>query len=85
MAPTDPKVVEELHRIIIEELTYGKIIPKSKAYVLDVIQSFVERGVEGVILGCTEFPLMIFKEDLSIPIFNTTEIHARAGVEFVLD
>ena len=85
MAPTDPKVVEELHRIIIEELTYGKIVPESKKYVLGVIQYFVEQGVEGVILGCTEFPLMIFDKDLSIPIFNTTEIHAQAGVEFVLN
>ena len=84
VAPSDSEEVVELHRIIIEELTYNKIVPDSKQYVLDVIQSFVEQGVEGVILGCTEFPLMIFEEDLSIPIFNTTEIHAQAGVKFVL-
>lgn len=84
ITPEHPEVVEELHRIIIEELTYGKILPKSKEYVLDVIQSFVAEGVEGVILGCTEFPLMIDEADLQIPIFNTTIIHAEAGVSFIL-
>ena len=84
MVPEQPEVVEELHRIIIEELTYGKIIPASKKYVIDVIQSFIDQGATGVILGCTEFPLMIHEDDLQIPIFNTTEIHAQAGVDFIL-
>lgn len=82
--PEQPEVIDELHRIIIEELTYGKIVPKSKTFVLQVIQSFIEQGAEGVVLGCTEFPLMIHDSDLEIPIFNTTEIHAKAGVNFIL-
>jgi len=85
LAPEQPEVVEELHRIIIEELTYGKIIPKSKKYVLDIIQSFEQKGVQGIVLGCTEFPLMIEDADVQIPIFNTTEIHAKAGVNFILE
>jgi aspartate racemase len=85
LVPQAPEVIEELHRIIIEELTYGKIIPESKQYVLEVIQSFVDQGVEGVILGCTEFPLMIDENDLSIPLFNTTKIHAEAGVNYILE
>lgn len=85
LAPSQPEVIDELHRIIIEELTYGKIIPESKEYVLDVIHSFGEQGARGVILGCTEFPLMINQEDLEIPIFNTTDIHAQAGVDFILE
>ena len=84
LVPKRPEVVEELHRIIIEELTYGNIIPESKAYVLQVIESFIDQGAEGVVLGCTEFPLMIHDSDLEIPIFNTTEIHAMAGVNFIL-
>ncbi len=82
--PKQPEVIEELHRIIMKELTYGKILPESKKYVLDVIQSFVDQGVTGVVLGCTEFPLMIDETDLQIPIFNTTKIHAKAGVDFIL-
>lgn len=85
MAPTQIDVIEELHRIIIEELTYGKIVPESKKYVLEVIQSFIERGVTGVILGCTEFPLMINENDLNISIFDTTQIHAQAGVNYILE
>jgi aspartate racemase len=85
LVPTEPEVIEELHRIIIDELTYGKIVPESKEYVIKVIQSFVDKGVKGVILGCTEFPLMINDVDLSIPLFNTTKIHAKAGVDFILE
>jgi len=84
LVPTDPVEIDELHRIIIEELTYGKIMPESKQYVLEVIQSFVDQGAKGVILGCTEFPLMIDETDLSISLFNTTKIHATAGVNFIL-
>jgi len=77
-------VIEELHRIIQKELTYGNVISQSKDYVIDVIQSLVKIGAEGVVLGCTEFPLMIHEKDLQIPIFNTTLIHAQAGVDFIL-
>ena len=82
--PSNERDINELHRIIQEELTFGKVISESKKYVTSVIQSFIDKGAEGVILGCTEFPLMIHKSDLRIPIFNTTEIHAKAGVKFIL-
>ncbi len=85
IVPTRPDVVDKLHRIIIEELTYGKIIPESKQYVIDVIHGFIEEGITGIVLGCTEFPLMIDESDLQIPIFNTTNIHAQAGVNYILD
>ena len=84
LAPIKLEVIEELHRIIIKELTYGNIDADSKKYVLEVIQSFIGQGVKGVILGCTEFPLMINESDLKIPIFDTTKIHAEAGVNFIL-
>ncbi len=84
LKPKEENIIDELHRIIQEELTYGKIIPQSKDYVISIIHSFVDDGAEAVILGCTEFPLMIKENDLQIPIFNTTEIHAEAGVDFIL-
>lgn len=64
LVPKQPEVINELHRIIIEELTYGEIVPESKKYVLDVIQAFIDQGVKAVVLGCTEFPLMIEETDL---------------------
>lgn len=84
MVPKEQEVIDQLHAIIHKELTYGKVVTESKEYVLDVIKSSIEEGAEGVVLGCTEFPLMIFQEDLDIPIFNTTEIHSKAGVDFIL-
>ena len=85
LVPQEPAVIDELHRIIQQELTYGKILAPSKAYVLRVIASMVDQGAEGVVLGCTEFPLMIHNNDLDIPVFNSTEIHALAAVQFILN
>ena len=76
--------INELHRIIQKELTYGNINSNSKKFVLNNIQSMIEYGAEGVVLGCTEFPLMIDNNDLSIPIFNTTKIHAKAASDYIL-
>ena len=84
LVPEEQEVIDELHRIIIDELTYGEIVPSSKDYVMEVIENARKQGAEGVILGCTEFPLMIFQEDVDIPVFNTTEIHAKAGVDYIL-
>lgn len=74
----------ELHRIIQKELTFGRVNSNSKKFVLNTIQSMIEVGAEGVVLGCTEFPLMITDNDLSFPIFNTTKIHAKAASDFIL-
>lgn len=84
LVPRERIVIDELHRIIQEELTYGKVIRHSKEFVLSEIEKSIDQGAEGVVLGCTEFPLMIFQEDLAIPAFNTTEIHAKAAVDFIL-
>ncbi|WP_103191658.1 aspartate/glutamate racemase family protein [Formosa algae] len=84
LVPEDDKVIDELHRIIIEELTYGEVKPESKKYVLSVLNEMIDDGAEGVILGCTEFPLMIFKDDLKVPIFDTTKIHSQSGVDYIL-
>ena len=84
LIPEESNEREELHRIIQQELTFGQIKPESKQYVLDSIDSMVALGAKGIVLGCTEFPLMISAADLKIPIFNTTVIHAQAAVEFVL-
>ena len=64
---------------------YGKIIPSSKSFVLDTIQTMVKMGAEGVVLGCTEFPLMIRDTELSIPVFNTTSIHSKFAADYILN
>ncbi len=82
--PTKPEVIKELHRIIQQELTYNDIKPESKAYVTKQLQSMIDAGAAGAILGCTEFPLMFNEGDLPVPMFDTTNIHAAALAKFVL-
>ena len=85
LVPQNDVTINELHRIIQEELTYGKILEPSKRYVLDVIKDLARLGAQGVVLGCTEFPLMISGDELEIPVFNTTDIHALAGANYILE
>jgi aspartate racemase len=76
--------MDVIHRVIYQELCLGKIDNNSRQKYLDVIDRLVGEGAEGVILGCTEIGLLVRQEDTAIPLFDTTEIHARAAVEFAL-
>jgi aspartate racemase len=80
----DDKGRESVHRIIYDELVKGVIREESRKAYLDVIADLETRGAEGVILGCTEIPLLVKQEDVSIPIFDTTTIHAQAAVDWAL-
>ena len=60
------------------------VSPPVKARYLRIVDDLVKRGVEGVILGCTEIPLVVKPEDVSLPLFDTTLIHATAAVDFAL-
>jgi len=73
-----------IHRILYSELCLGKIRKLSRDQFKRIIGRLVARGAEGVILGCTEIPLIVDKHDYRIPIFDTTELHARAAVEYAL-
>lgn len=75
---------EIIHNIIYEELVQGKINAGSRGQYVRIIYEAVKNGAEGVILGCTEIPLLIGPIDVSIPTFNTTQIHAEKAVEFAL-
>lgn len=73
-----------VHRIIYNELCQGQIIQQSKKEYIQIIERLKLNGAEGVILGCTEIPLLIKQTDVSIPIFDTTTIHAEMAVEYAL-
>lgn len=75
---------DDVHRIIYEELCQGVINANSKQRYLDIIGTAEQRGADGVILGCTEIGLLISQEDISLPVFDTTVLHARAAVDFAL-
>ena len=74
----------EVHRVIYEELIAGNVQDASREAYRDIITRLVERGAEGVILGCTEIMLLIDQSDSPVPIFDTTELHALAAVDFAL-
>ena len=80
----DPGERKEVHRIIYEELVHGKIRDASRNTFRDTIERLRERGAEGVVLGCTEIPLLISPGDVDIPVFDTTRIHAEEAVNWAL-
>jgi aspartate racemase len=73
-----------VHDIIYDELCLGKIREASRKKYLEVIRKFGEQGAQGVILGCTEIGLLVQQADTSLPIFDTTRIHAEAAVTLAL-
>ena len=73
-----------VHDIIYNELVQGIFTEESKAIYLEIINSLENRGAEGIIAGCTEIPLLISENDVDIPTFNTTKIHAEKAVDFAL-
>lgn len=78
----DEKDMDEIHRIIYTELCLGNVKQDSKMIMLDIANKLInQKNIEGVILGCTELPMIIKQEDLDINVYNTTEIHSRYIVE----
>lgn len=69
-----------VHQVIYEELVQGRVKPASRDAYRAVIARLIERGAEAVILGCTEIMLLIGPEDSTVPLFDTTRIHAEAAV-----
>lgn len=75
----DPSNRAFVHHTIYEELVKGIIHPLSQSKIIEIIEDSAIQGVEGVILGCTEIPLLIREGDVSIKVFDTTQIHAQAA------
>ena len=74
----------EVHRIIYEELVVGVVRDDSRDVYRKVIQRLVDRGAQGVILGCTEIELLIGPDDSPVPTFPTTRLHVQAAVDLAL-
>lgn len=75
---------EIVHRIIYDELCLGQIMPASRDAYRQIITALVAQGAEAIILGCTEISLLIGQDDADVPLFDTTEIHARHAAEWAL-
>ncbi|MEM8762289.1 MAG: aspartate/glutamate racemase family protein [Bacteroidota bacterium] len=74
----------KLHNIIYNELVKGVFTEASKKASLDIIQKLTESGIEGVILGCTELPILIPAHAVGLPSFDTTKIHTAAAIDYAL-
>jgi aspartate racemase len=76
----------EVHRAIFEELCRGEIRPATCRRLRAIARRQLARGAEGIVLGCTELSLALPQAELAdVTVFDTTELHARAAVEFALD
>ncbi len=75
----------KVHNIIYNELVQGQIKDESREVYKNIIANLENQGAEGVILGCTEIPLLISDSDVNIPTFATTNIHAEKAVEWILN
>jgi len=81
-----PKEKEQkyIDRVIHEELIKGRVIPRSKEGFLKIIKSLVDRSAQGVILGCTEIPLLVGDEDSPVKLFDTAKIHADKALGYAI-
>jgi aspartate racemase len=80
----DKEDIETVNRIIYEELCKGKIESSSRQAYIEVIGRLIDKGADGIILGCTEIPLLIGPKDVDVPLFDTTALHAQAAVDLSL-
>ena len=74
-----------INRTIYSELCCGRFLDASRKRFLGIIDSLAARGAEGVVLGCTEIPLLVTPEHTGVPLFDTGRIHAERAVEMILE
>ncbi|UCF39554.1 MAG: aspartate/glutamate racemase family protein [Gemmatimonadota bacterium] len=83
LVPSEPER-ELIDRVIFEELCVGKCLDRSRGRYLEIIARLAERGAQAVILGCTEISLLVEPADTSVPLLDTTAIHAERAVDWAL-
>ncbi len=81
--PAEPDI-EFINHSIYEEFGKGIFLPERKQRYLSIIDSLRQQGAAGVVLGCTEIPILIKQEDCPVPVFDTSYLHALAAVEFAV-
>lgn len=82
LIPQEQATRDFIQHTLKEELGRGIVSPATKAAYLDVVANLVARGAEGIVLGCTEIPLLLGQEDVAVRVFDTTRIHVDAAVKF---
>ncbi|HJN50510.1 MAG: aspartate/glutamate racemase family protein [Pseudomonadales bacterium] len=75
---------ETIHRVIYTELCEGRILAESRDKFSAIVDSLTTDGAQGIVLGCTEIGLLLRGDDVSVPLLDSTHLHARAAVEWAL-
>jgi aspartate racemase len=75
---------EVVNRVIYDELVAGQVCAESRARYVGIIKKLAARGAQGVILGCTEIPLLVSEADAGLPLFDTTLLHAQAALDYAI-
>ena len=73
-----------IHGILYDELCLGAVKDASREVFRKIIGGLESRGAQGIVLGCTEIPLIVKQKDYALPLFDTTDLHARAAVDLAL-
>jgi len=73
-----------VNRVIYEELVQGKTLLKSKKGFIRIVKSLEHEGAQGVVLGCTEIPLLLRQEDCAVKLFDTAKIHAEKALNYAI-
>jgi aspartate racemase len=80
----EPHDQDRMNHVIYQELCRGQIRPDSRRLFLDVIERLRREGAQGIVLGCTEIPLLIRTQDCALPLFNTTLLHATKALDVAI-
>jgi len=73
-----------INRVVFEELSRGLLLPESRNRYLEIIDGLVKRGAQGIILGCTEIPLLVTQEHTDVKLFDTAVIHAEKALQYAV-
>lgn len=82
ITPQSQKDRDYIEQTLLYELGMGIIKTQTKAEYIRIANELLKQGAEGIVLGCTEIPLLLSQADFNVPVFNTTQIHAQAAVDF---
>jgi len=81
----EEQFIDETHDFIADELTQGQFTDAAKAFFLEQMRLLRDRGADGIILGCTELPMLLDQDDFELPMLPTTQLHIQMAVDFILD
>ncbi len=80
----DTEYLDRNHHFVSNELTRGIFSKEAKSFFLEQMRLLRAKGADGIILGCTELPMLIDKSDIDIPLIATTQLHAKMAADFIL-